>query len=111
MPVDILVRASIPDVINKKNVDEIKAKLIVEAANIPVTYESEKILHEKGTLVVPDFIANAGGVISSYAEYIGENPERMFEMVKEKIVGNVILIMKKAEEEEIIHRDAALKIA
>ena len=111
LPVDILVPASIPDVINEKNVDKIKAKVIVEAANIPVTYESESRLNEKGVLVIPDFIANAGGVISSYAEYIGENPQRMLQMVEERIVKNVKLVIEKAEEEKIAPRDAALKIA
>ena len=111
LPVDILVPASIPDVINEKNVDDIRAKLIVEAANIPITYENERELHEKGVLIVPDIIANAGGVISSYAEYMGENPERMFEMVEEKIVKNVRLVLKKAEEEDIPPREAALKTA
>ncbi len=111
LPVDILVPASIPDVINEENVDRIKAKLVVEAANIPAKYESEERLHEMGVLVVPDFIANAGGVISSYAEYMGENPQRMFEMVEEKIVRNVRLVIKKAEEEKITPRDAALEIA
>lgn len=65
---DILVPASIPDVINERNVERIQAKIVVEAANIPATYEIEKKLHERGILVVPDFVANAGGVISSYAE-------------------------------------------
>jgi len=111
LPVDILVPASIPDVITEKNVDKIKAKVIVEAANIPVTYESESRLNEKGVLVIPDFIANAGGVISSYAEYIGENPQRMFQMVEEKIVKNVRSVIEKAEGEKIAPRDAALKIA
>ncbi len=111
LPVDILVPASIPDVINERNADKIEAKLIVEAANIPATHESEERLHEKGVLVVPDIIANAGGVISSYAEYMGENPQRMFEMVEENIVRNVRSVIKKAEEEKITPRDAALEIA
>lgn len=111
LPVDMLVPASIPDVINEKNVDKVKAKVIVEAANIPVTLENEKRLHKKGILVVPDFIANAGGVISSYSEYIGENPRNMFKMVETKIVKNTRLILKKAKEEEINPRDAALTIA
>ena len=110
LPVDILVPASIPDVINEKNVDEIKAKAVVEAANIPATYQIEKKLHERGILVIPDFIANAGGVISSYAEYIGENPQKMFELVEQKIVRNVKLVLKKSEEEKVTPRDAALKI-
>jgi glutamate dehydrogenase (NAD(P)+) len=111
LPVDILVPASIPDVISEGNADNIEAKLIVEAANIPATHESEERLHERGVLVVPDIIANAGGVISSYAEYMGENPQRMFEMVEEKIVRNVRLVIRKADEEKITPRDAALEIA
>lgn len=111
LPVDIVVPASIPDVINQKNVDKIKSKLIVEAANIPATYEIEKILQKKGVLVVPDIIANAGGVISSYIEYLGENPQRMFDMVKEKIVKNISLVLKEAKEENMLPRDAALMIA
>ena len=111
LPVDILVPASIPDVISEKNVGKIKAKVIVEAANIPATLESEEQLHERGVLVVPDFIANAGGVVSSYAEYIGENPHAMFKLVEEKIVRNVRFILKKAEDEKISPRKAALMIA
>lgn len=111
LPVDILIPASVPDVIDERNLNKIKAKLVVEAANIPATYESEKRLHEKGVLVIPDIIANAGGVISSYAEYMGENPQRMFEMVEEKIVRNARLVIKKAERENMTPRDAALKIA
>lgn len=111
LPVDILVPASIPDVINEKNADAIKAKIVVEAANIPVRYDIEKRLQERGILVIPDFVANAGGVISSYAEYIGENPTKMFEMVEEKIARNVSLVVKEAEKEGLMPRDAALKIA
>ncbi|MDH5794716.1 MAG: Glu/Leu/Phe/Val dehydrogenase [Candidatus Bathyarchaeota archaeon] len=111
LPVEILVPASIPDVINERNADGVKAKVIVEAANIPVTLESEERLHNRGVLVVPDFIANAGGVISSYAEYVGENPHAMFKMVGEKIVRNVRFVLKKAEEEKVSPRKAALGIA
>lgn len=109
--IDILVPASVPDVINKSNVDDVKAKIVVEAANIPMTIENEKRLHERGILVVPDFIANAGGVISSYAEYIGENQQKMFKLVKEKIVKNVNLILRKAESDKVMPREAALGIA
>jgi glutamate dehydrogenase (NAD(P)+) len=111
LPMDILVPASIPDVINEKNVDKIKARIIVEAANIPATFEIEKKLQENGVLVIPDIIANAGGVISSYAEYTGTNPERMFEMVEERISRNTNLIIKEAEESKASPRDAALIIA
>jgi len=111
LDVDILVPASIPDVINDRNVDKIRAKAIVEAANIPATSETEKKLYEKGILVVPDIIANSGGVISSYAEYAGANPQSMLKMVEERIVKNVASILKKANEEKMSPRDQALRIA
>ncbi|MCW4026208.1 MAG: Glu/Leu/Phe/Val dehydrogenase [Candidatus Bathyarchaeota archaeon] len=111
LPVEILVPASIPDVISEENVEKVRAKVVVEAANIPVTAKSEKRLRERGVLVVPDFIANAGGVISSYAEYVGQNPPAMFQMVEEKIVRNVRVLLEKAEEEQMSPREAALGIA
>ncbi|MGB9959740.1 MAG: Glu/Leu/Phe/Val family dehydrogenase [Candidatus Bathyarchaeales archaeon] len=111
LPIEVLVPASIPDVINEKNVDKVQARIIVEAANIPMKHEIEKVLHEKEVLVVPDIVANAGGVISSYAEYLGENPEKMFEIVKEKIGKNTSLVLGEAAEAKIPPRGAALKIA
>ncbi|MCS7096315.1 MAG: Glu/Leu/Phe/Val dehydrogenase [Nitrososphaerota archaeon] len=111
LPAEILVPASIPDVINDRNVDRIQAKIVVEAANIPAKYEMEKILHEKGILVVPDIVANAGGVISSYAEYIGENPDKMLEMVSDKISKNTQLILAESAKAKLPPRDIALRIA
>ncbi len=86
IPVDILIPASVTDVINKSNKDGIQAKIIVEAGNIPMSEEIEDELFKRGIIIVPDFVANAGGVISSYAEYRGYNPKRMFELVERKIV-------------------------
>lgn len=111
LPLEVLIPASIPDVINEKNVDKIQARIVVEAANIPVKHEIEKILYEREVLVVPDIVANAGGVISSYAEYLGENPEKMFELVEERIVKNTCLVLREADKAKIPPRDAALKIA
>lgn len=111
LPVEFLVPASVPDVINEKNVGKVKARVIVEAANIPVTYEAENVLHKRGTLIIPDVIANAGGVISSYAEYVGENPQHILEMVEEKITRSVSLVLERAKAERVQPREAALKIA
>lgn len=86
LPVDILIPASVTDVINESNKDDIKAKIIVEAGNIPMQEGIEAELFRKGIIIVPDFVANAGGVISSYAEYRGYNPKRMFELVERKII-------------------------
>ena len=111
LPVDILVPAAIPDLIQSGDVNKIKAKLIVEGSNIPMTPELEEVLHKKGVLVVPDFVANAGGVISSYMEYRGGTEKEMFEMVKKKITENTKLILERSEEKKIKPRDAALEIA
>ncbi len=111
LDVDILIPAALPDVINEKNYKKIKAKVVVEAANIPTTPEIEEKLHERNILVVPDFVANAGGVISSYAEFAGKNPEDMFKLVKEKITKSTRKVLKKAEKDKISPRDAAMEIA
>ncbi len=111
LPVDILIPAALPDVINKDNVNNVRAKIVVEAANIPTTPEMEEILFKKRVLVVPDFVANAGGVISSYAEYRGHNPKKMFELVEQKIKRNVKTVLDRAKNENVKPRDAAMKIA
>ena len=69
------------------------------------------MLHKRGTLIIPDVIANAGGVISSYAEYVGENPQHILEMVEEKITRSVSLVLERAKAERVQPREAALKIA
>jgi glutamate dehydrogenase/leucine dehydrogenase len=70
LPVDVLVPAAIQNVITKDNAKNIKAKLIVEGANGPTTAEADEILHQKGIIVVPDILANAGGVTVSYFEWV-----------------------------------------
>lgn len=67
---DILIPAAMEGVINEDNADNIKAKLIVEAANGPITYAADELLRQRGVMVIPDFFANAGGVIVSYFEWI-----------------------------------------
>jgi glutamate dehydrogenase (NAD(P)+) len=110
LPVDVLIPAALPDVINEKNMNKIKAKIIVEAANIPISEKIEESLSKK-ILVVPDFVANAGGVISSYAEYIGEDVAFMKKLVKEKIHENTDLVLKTAFKKKISPRRAGKEIA
>ena len=70
LDVDILVPAALENVITEKNAGQIKAKLIVELANGPVTPEADAKLEKKGVVVIPDILANAGGVIVSYFEWV-----------------------------------------
>lgn len=70
LPVDILVPAALEDVITRSNAADIKAKLIVEGANGPTSADADEILNSKGTIVVPDILANAGGVTVSYFEWV-----------------------------------------
>jgi glutamate dehydrogenase (NAD(P)+) len=70
LPCDVLIPAAIAAQITKENADKIKAKLLVEGANGPLTPDADHILSDKGILVVPDVLANAGGVIVSYFEWV-----------------------------------------
>lgn len=107
---DVLIPGARPDVINVGNAGLVKAKIIVEAANIPMKPEIEhELSHKKGILVIPDFVANAGGVISSYVEFIGGSEQEMFSMVKEKITANTRLVIERAKDGDL--RAAALDIA
>jgi glutamate dehydrogenase/leucine dehydrogenase len=70
LPVDVLVPAATEDVITANNASEIKAKLIIEGANGPTSSKADNIIYEKGISVVPDILANAGGVTVSYFEWV-----------------------------------------
>lgn len=111
LPVDILIPAAVSDVINEKNVNKVKAKIIIEAANIPIQEKFEEMLYKKGVLVVPDFVANAGGVISSFAEVKGYNPKEMLETVKRKIIKKTKLILEESKKKNLPPRKVALEIA
>ena len=70
LPVTVLVPAALENQINGTNADKIRAKLIVEAANGPTAAEADPILNEKGVVIVPDILSNAGGVVVSYFEWV-----------------------------------------
>ncbi len=70
LPVDILVPAALENQITTDNVDRIKAKLVVEGANGPTTPDAHQMLHKRGIFVIPDILANSGGVTTSYFEWV-----------------------------------------
>jgi glutamate dehydrogenase (NAD(P)+) len=111
VPCDIWIPAARPDVINESNVHLLNTKLIIEGANIPVTEEAEKILYEKGILYVPDFIANAGGVICAASEYQGATRCTAFGSIEEKVRSNVAQVLEAAKTQGIQPREAAVELA
>jgi len=106
---DVLVPGARPNVLHVGNVEAVRTKIVVEAANIPMKPEIEHLLEKKGVLVIPDFVANAGGVISSYVEFKGGNEKEMFSLVREKIVANTRLVLERTKNGDT--RAAALAIA
>ncbi|MEK6970776.1 MAG: Glu/Leu/Phe/Val dehydrogenase, partial [archaeon] len=110
-PANVLVTAAIPDLVTMGNVNQVKHRLVVQGSNISMSEGVEKRLHARGTLVIPDFVANAGGVISSYVEHIGGSPKTMFTMVESKIKKNVRAMFAEMKKTGLPSRDAAMRIA
>ena len=110
LPVDVLIPGALPDVITRQNMSSVQAKIIVEAANIPIPLDIEREMSKKH-LIIPDFVANAGGVISSYVEYIGKDEKFMRATVKNKILKNTELVLETAKKQNITTRDAAMQLA
>jgi glutamate dehydrogenase (NAD(P)+) len=108
---DILVPAARPDVINSANASHIKAKLIVQGANIPATLEAEELLHQRGILIIPDFIANAGGVICASVEFHGGSQSQAMNAIEDKIRINTREILERARDGAISPRKAADEFA
>jgi len=108
---DIWIPAARPDVIHEGNVHRLRTKLVIEAANIPVTQGAEKILADRGILCVPDFIANAGGVICAAMEYHGASEGAALQSIEEKLRRNTRLVLEDAAKRHILPRQAAMELA
>lgn len=111
MECDIWIPAARPDVLNKENVDRLKARLVVQGANIPLTLEAEERLFQKGVLVIPDFIANAGGVICAAVEYHGGIQSAAFQTIAEKITENTRRVLEDSVKNKMAPRQAAVEMA
>jgi len=108
---DIWIPAARPDVIREDNVGRLRARLVVQGANIPVTPGAEKQLHEKGILCVPDFIANAGGVICAAMEYRGAGETTAMQAIQEKVRRNTEQVLADAKANQVLPRQAAVDLA
>jgi glutamate dehydrogenase (NAD(P)+) len=104
---EIWIPAARPDVLRADNVGRLNAKLVVEGANIPVTAEAEAELHRRGVLVIPDFIANAGGVICAAVEYRGGSQKDALATIEEKIRMNAEAVLSAARDRGCMPRRAA----
>lgn len=97
LDVDILVPAATANVITLKNADQVKCKILAEGANGPVTAEADDILNKKGVFVIPGILANAGGVVVSYFEWVQDIQHLFWE--ESQVYNNLDYLMGKAFEE------------
>jgi len=117
LPVDILVPAALENVINEKNMAKIKAKIIVEMANGPITKEAYEYLTKKGVIIIPDVLANSGGVTVSYLEWVqGKqgywwSEDEVNKKLEEMMVRAFSVIWEKANTKKISLKQAAFATA
>lgn len=108
---DIWIPAARPNVIHAANVDTVRARIVAEGANIPTTPEAQTRLDERGVLVLPDFIANAGGVICGAVEYAGGTKADAFRVIDERIRANTADVLERVRRDGAAPRTAALAMA
>ena len=108
---EVWIPAARPDVIHDGNVDRLKARLVVPGANIPITATAERTLHERDVVYVPDFIANAGGVICAAMEYRGATRSAAFDAIAERVRENTATVLERSRDEKLLPRQAAQDLA
>ena len=108
---DIWIPAARPDVVRADNVSRLRTRLLPQGANIPCTPEAEQALHARGVLVVPDFIANAGGVICAAIEYRGGTQRDALDSIDERVRANTRAVLEESRRVKTLPRAAALALA
>jgi glutamate dehydrogenase (NAD(P)+) len=117
LDVDVLVPAALEAQITERNADRVRAKVIAEGANAPLTTEADAMLNERGVLILPDILANAGGVVVSYFEWVqdiqayfwgsGEVNSRL----REVMTRSYQQVRAEAQSHDVTLRSAAFRIA
>jgi len=116
LEVDVLIPAALENQITKNNADRIRAPVIIEVANGPITSDADKILNEKNVLVVPDILANAGGVTVSYFEWVQNKAgyywtlDTVHQRLHEIMVREFNTVYRLMEEKRIDMRTAAYAV-
>jgi glutamate dehydrogenase/leucine dehydrogenase len=108
---DIWIPAARPDVLTAENVGQMQAKLVLQGANIPATEAAEQWMHAHGILSIPDFIANAGGVICAAVEYHGGTQSQAFAAIAEQIRANTAEMLAHMQQQQVLPREAAVQMA
>ena len=108
---DIWLPAARPDVFTAENAAEAATKVILPGANIAVTPAADEIFFERGILSIPDFIANAGGVICGAVEYSGGTATQAFQVIEEKIRANTREVLEMAQATQTMPSAAAFQLA
>ncbi|XVQ06737.1 Glu/Leu/Phe/Val family dehydrogenase [Spirillospora sp. CA-255316] len=114
---DILVPAALQDVIDKDLAATTSVRLVVEGANLPTTPAAREVLHERGIEVVPDFIANAGGVVAAAHSMdvrhspFPVDPADVFQMISTKMRANAVAVLEERRRRGVTSHEAALLLA
>lgn len=109
--VDYIIPGARPDVINKTNINKIKAKAIVPAANIPYERDIIPKLEEKNIIPFPDFVANAGEILAILVNKVAKNANEIFEYIRKKITTKTVDVLRGAKEENTSEYNFAKQFA
>lgn len=108
---DIWIPAARPDVLDGRSVRSLKARLVLQGANIPATEEAERWMHEHGVVSVPDFVGNAGGVICAAVEYRGGSEREAMAAIADRIAANTREVLERSRRERRLPRLVAVDLA